>query len=78
MLPEILDGLTDQYTENVLDILEAHQDIKLSLTVFLQMLPAMRVRQYSISSSPLWSPQHVTLTISAAEDLRSRVARMSS
>ena len=28
------------------------------------MLPPIRVRQYSISSSPLWNPQRVTLTIS--------------
>jgi cytochrome P450 / NADPH-cytochrome P450 reductase len=28
------------------------------------MLPAMRVRQYSISSSSLWNPRRVTLTIS--------------
>ena len=52
---------------SVLDIIEAHKDIKLSLGEFLQMLPAMRVRQYSISSSPLWNAQHVTLTISVVE-----------
>lgn len=52
---------------SVLDILEKHPDIKLSLTSFLQMLPPMRVRQYSISSSPLWNPQHVTLTLSVIE-----------
>jgi cytochrome P450/NADPH-cytochrome P450 reductase len=28
------------------------------------MLPAMRVRQYSISSSPLWNARRVTLTVS--------------
>ncbi|KAF7976157.1 hypothetical protein HWV62_7475 [Athelia sp. TMB] len=49
---------------SVLDILEAHAGIALPLGAFLQLLPAMRVRQYSISSSPLWSPQRVTLTIS--------------
>jgi cytochrome P450/NADPH-cytochrome P450 reductase len=66
-----LEGLIGAYAENVLnrrlsvlDILEAHRDIKLSLGAFLEMLPAMRVRQYSISSSPLWNAQHVTLTIS--------------
>jgi cytochrome P450 / NADPH-cytochrome P450 reductase len=69
-----LEGLTTEYAEkvlakrlSVLDILEAHQDIKLSLTAFLRMLPAMRVRQYSISSSPLWNPQHVTLTVSVID-----------
>ena len=71
---EILKGLTNEYAEkvlnrrfSVLDILEEYKDIKLSLGAFLQMLPAMRVRQYSISSSPLWNPQHVTLTISVVE-----------
>lgn len=52
---------------SVLEILEAHKDIKLSLGSFLQMLPAMRVRQYSISSSPLWNAQHATLTISVVK-----------
>ncbi|KAF7973316.1 hypothetical protein HWV62_15559 [Athelia sp. TMB] len=69
-----LKDLTSAYAEkvlakrlSVLDIIEAHKDIKLSLGEFLQMLPAMRVRQYSISSSPLWNAQHVTLTISVVE-----------
>ncbi|KAL0564092.1 hypothetical protein V5O48_017963 [Marasmius crinis-equi] len=52
----------------VLDILEAHpQDIKLLLGEFLRMLPPMRIRQYSISSSPLWNAERVTLTISVLE-----------
>ncbi|THH18035.1 hypothetical protein EW146_g2890 [Bondarzewia mesenterica] len=49
---------------SVLDILEAHPDIKISFATFLQIMPLMRARQYSISSSPLWNPKHVTLTIS--------------
>ncbi|KAH9891895.1 bifunctional P-450/NADPH-P450 reductase [Cubamyces lactineus] len=52
---------------SVLDILEENSDIDLPLATFLHMLPAMRIRQYSISSSPLWNPQHVTLTISVLE-----------
>lgn len=53
---------------SVLDILERYSgDIDISLSVFLRMLPPMRVRQYSISSSPIWNPQHVTLTISVIE-----------
>ncbi|KAJ8077445.1 hypothetical protein PM082_001875 [Marasmius tenuissimus] len=52
---------------NILDIVEAHpQDIELTLSDFLRMLPSMRVRQYSISS-PLWNAQHATLTISVLE-----------
>ncbi|KAJ7692444.1 cytochrome P450 [Mycena rosella] len=52
---------------SVLQILEAHPEIGISLGSFLQMLPAMRVRQYSISSSPLWNPSNVTITISVLE-----------
>ncbi|KAF5368048.1 hypothetical protein D9758_004509 [Tetrapyrgos nigripes] len=54
---------------SVLDILEKYpsSDINLPLGVFLRLLPPMRVRQYSISSSPLWNPQHATLSISVLE-----------
>jgi cytochrome P450 / NADPH-cytochrome P450 reductase len=71
-----LEDLKNHYQENVLsarlsvlDILEKHpkEDIPLPVGVFLRMLPSMRVRQYSISSSPLWNPQHVTLTVSVIE-----------
>lgn len=49
---------------SVLDILCKYPTLPISLGSFLAMLPAMRVRQYSISSSPLWNPRHVTLTVS--------------
>ncbi|KAK7678479.1 hypothetical protein QCA50_018539 [Cerrena zonata] len=52
---------------SVLDLLEDHADIKLSFGVFLSMLPSMRLRQYSISSSPLWNPTQVSLTVSIIE-----------
>lgn len=52
---------------SVLDILEDHPDIKLSFSTFLSMLPSMRLRQYSISSSPLWNPTQVSLTVSVIE-----------
>ncbi|KAK7038997.1 hypothetical protein VNI00_010389 [Paramarasmius palmivorus] len=53
---------------SVLDIVEKYpKEIDLTLGVFLRMLPSMRVRQYSISSSPLWNPEHATLTISVLE-----------
>ncbi len=38
---------------SVIDILEDHKDINLPFSTYLQMVPPMRVRQYSISSSPL-------------------------
>jgi cytochrome P450 / NADPH-cytochrome P450 reductase len=48
---------------SVLDLLEMYPNIALPFAVFLDMLPPMRTRQYSISSSPLWEQEHVTLTI---------------
>ncbi|KAH7105038.1 cytochrome P450 [Auriculariales sp. MPI-PUGE-AT-0066] len=47
---------------SVLNILEQHSDVHLPLGVFLNMLPAMRVRQYSISSSPLEDHTRAALT----------------
>lgn len=71
---KVLKDLASSYADQVLskrlsilDILEAHQDIKLPFGAYLEMLPPMRIRQYSISSSPLWNPQHVTLTISVLD-----------
>ncbi|KAI2616227.1 cytochrome P450 [Hypoxylon sp. NC1633] len=52
---------------SVLELLEKYASIDLPLGTFLAMLPPMRVRQYSISSSPLWNPNHVTLTFSVLE-----------
>ncbi|KAJ7601926.1 fatty acid hydroxylase [Mycena polygramma] len=65
-----LDELKAAYPEavlakrlSVMHILESLTDIDLTLGSFLQMLPAMRVRQYSISSSPLWNPSNITITM---------------
>jgi cytochrome P450 / NADPH-cytochrome P450 reductase len=52
---------------SLLDILEEHPDLQISFGAFLSMLPTMRVRQYSISSSPLWNARHVTLTVSVLQ-----------
>ncbi|KAJ7187234.1 fatty acid hydroxylase [Mycena filopes] len=66
-----LDTLKSSYHEavqdkrlSVFEILESHSDIALPIGTFLQMLPSMRIRQYSISSSPLWNPERVTVTFS--------------
>ncbi|KAH7385832.1 NADPH-cytochrome P450 reductase-like protein [Pyrenochaeta sp. MPI-SDFR-AT-0127] len=64
------DAFTDEITAkrvSVLDLLEHFDSVQLPLGVFLKMLPPMRVRQYSISSSPLWNPNHVTLTYSVVD-----------
>jgi cytochrome P450/NADPH-cytochrome P450 reductase len=69
-----LQQLIKSYAENialkrisVLDLLELHPGISLPFAHFLALLPPMRVRQYSISSSPLWNPEHVTLTVSVLD-----------
>ena len=68
---QTLNNLSENYAKevlekrvSVLDILEANHDVQPTFAQFLEMLPPMRVRQYSISSSPLWNPQRVTLTVS--------------
>ncbi|GKU22337.1 unnamed protein product [Fusarium langsethiae] len=53
---------------SVLDLLERHPSIALPIGVFLSMLPPMRVRQYSISSSPMATPNYVTLTFSVLNE----------
>ncbi|KAA8565429.1 hypothetical protein EYC84_009289 [Monilinia fructicola] len=50
-----------------LDILEEYPSAALSLGDFLAMLPPMRIRQYSISSSPLDDPTVATLTWSVLD-----------
>ncbi|KAI0738944.1 bifunctional P-450:NADPH-P450 reductase [Daedaleopsis nitida] len=69
-----LTDLTASYADKVLakrlsilDILEAYPDIQLPFGTYLEMLPAMRVRQYSISSSPLHNSQRPSLTVSVVE-----------
>ncbi|KAH9948045.1 bifunctional P-450/NADPH-P450 reductase [Amylocystis lapponica] len=70
-IPEAVNALADLFTGkvaekrlSVLDILEDNPGIKITLSRFLTLLPSMRLRQYSIASSPLAHPQRVTLTIS--------------
>ncbi|OBR12934.1 Cytochrome P450 [Colletotrichum higginsianum IMI 349063] len=53
---------------SVLDLLERHPSIDLPIGVFLSMMPPMRVRQYSISSSPMATPNKVTLTFSVLNE----------
>ncbi|MCJ1431831.1 hypothetical protein MMC27_001186 [Xylographa pallens] len=47
--------------------LDAHPTAALSFHSYLSMLPPMRVRQYSISSSPLFSPTICTLTYAVVD-----------
>jgi cytochrome P450 / NADPH-cytochrome P450 reductase len=50
-----------------LDILEEYPAAALPLGEFLAMLPPMRIRQYSISSSPLSDPTLATITWSVLD-----------
>ncbi|WP_370865975.1 bifunctional cytochrome P450/NADPH--P450 reductase [Chondromyces apiculatus] len=52
---------------SVLDLLDAYPSCLLSLGEFLELLPAMRVRQYSISSSPRVDPTRCTLTVAVVD-----------
>lgn len=47
---------------SVLDILSRHPDVELPFAEFLALLPPLRVRQYSISSSPISDPTRCTIT----------------
>lgn len=61
---------------SVLDLIEAHPSVALAFADFLAMLPPMRARQYSISSSPLWNAGHATLTVAVVDEAaRSGVGR---
>ncbi|KAF6828803.1 bifunctional P-450/NADPH-P450 reductase [Colletotrichum musicola] len=53
---------------SVIDLLERFPDVEVSIGAFLGMLPPMRVRQYSISSSPLRNPSQATLTYSILDE----------
>ncbi|WP_369981622.1 diflavin oxidoreductase [Xanthomonas bundabergensis] len=52
---------------SLLDLLERFPACELSLGAFLGALPAMRARQYSISSSPLRDPTQCSLTVAVLD-----------
>lgn len=52
---------------SVLDLLEAYPSSVLTFAEFLELLPAMRVRQYSISSSPRGSATQCSLTVAVID-----------
>jgi cytochrome P450 / NADPH-cytochrome P450 reductase len=52
---------------SVLDLLERSASCRLSFGSFLEMLPPLKPRQYSISSSPQWSADHCTVTLAVVE-----------
>jgi cytochrome P450/NADPH-cytochrome P450 reductase len=52
---------------STLDVLELNPSCEITFAQYLRMLPSLRVRQYSISSSPLWNSEAVTLSIDVLE-----------
>lgn len=52
---------------SVIDLLDRYQSCPIDFARFLDMLPPMKARQYSISSSPLWNPANATLTIAVVD-----------
>ncbi len=52
---------------SLLDLLERTLSCDLPFAEFLAMLPGMRARQYSISSSPLWNERRCTLTVAVVD-----------
>jgi len=52
---------------SVLDLLERFAACELDFAAFLGMLPPMRSRQYSISSSSVWNDSRVTLTVAVVD-----------
>lgn len=61
------DALVLQRRCSVIDLLDRFHACELGFARFLEMLPPLRARQYSISSSPLWKPDHVTLTVAVVD-----------
>lgn len=63
LLPETFTSEVIDKRITILDLLTRHKaDLPLPFATFLSLLPPMRTRHYSISSSPLASPGSVTLT----------------
>ena len=56
------------HPQSILEILEQNPEVKLPFSVYLSMLIPMRMRQYSISSSPLADPTIATITFSVLNE----------
>lgn len=66
------DAFAEQITAKrvpVLDLLERYPSISITFQEYLSMLPQLRLRQYSISSSSLATPGHCTLTFGVLDDV---------
>jgi cytochrome P450/NADPH-cytochrome P450 reductase len=52
---------------SLLDLLELYASCELTFGAFLEALPPLRARQYSISSAPQWKEKHCTLTVAVVD-----------
>jgi cytochrome P450 / NADPH-cytochrome P450 reductase len=55
-------------TPSVLELLESNPSIPIPFSTYLSMLPPMRIRQYSISSSPLADPTTASITYAVLDE----------
>ncbi|KAF0697412.1 Aste57867_11892 [Aphanomyces stellatus] len=51
------------FTMSLVDVLEAHPSLKLTVEAFLNLAPALTARNYTIASSPRLQPHTVSLTV---------------
>ncbi|KGO66158.1 NADPH-cytochrome p450 reductase, FAD-binding, alpha-helical domain-3 [Penicillium expansum] len=62
------DSLIRAKRASVLDLLEQFTSVTLPITTFISMLPALRVRTYSLSMAPSFKPLHYSLTFSVINE----------
>jgi cytochrome P450/NADPH-cytochrome P450 reductase len=53
---------------SVFDLLQEHRACELPFAVYLEMLPPLRARYYSISSSPLAHPDRVAVSVAVVDE----------
>ncbi|KAL7929694.1 cytochrome P450 [Trichoderma chlorosporum] len=53
---------------SLLDLLEKFPEIPIAFGTYLTLLPSLRLRTYSISSSQSWNSRHATLTLSVLDE----------
>lgn len=64
----ISDSASGTPTPSVLELLESYPSIAVPFSAYLSMLPPMRIRQYSISSSPLADPTIASITFAVLDE----------
>ncbi|KAJ9114036.1 hypothetical protein QFC22_005856 [Naganishia vaughanmartiniae] len=65
--PEVYEAEISAKRVSVLALLEEFPQLPISVSEYIEMLPSIKMRQYSISSSPLDVPNRVSLTISVLD-----------